>query len=61
MLVEMGALEPQRLARALAQEYRLPFQAHIDENSLDPKLVSKIPITTRRRTGCCRCRALTAR
>jgi len=32
------------LARALAQEYRLPFQAHIDENSLDSKLVSKIPI-----------------
>jgi hypothetical protein len=44
VLVEMGALEPQRLARALAQEYRLPFQAHIDENSLDPVLVSKIPI-----------------
>ena len=44
MLVEMGALEPQRLARALAQEYRLPFQAHIDENSLDSKLVSKVPI-----------------
>ncbi len=44
VLVEMGALEPQRLARALAQEYRLPFQAHIDENSLDSKLVSKIPI-----------------
>ena len=38
------ALEPQRLARALAQEYRLPFQAHIDENSLDSKLVSKVPI-----------------
>src|SRR5579863_10286853 len=44
VLVEMGALEPQRLARALAQEYRLPFQAHIDEISLDSKLVSKIPI-----------------
>ncbi len=44
VLVEMGALEPQRLARALAQEYRLPFQAHIDEHSLDPGLVSKIPI-----------------
>ena len=44
VLVEMGALEPQRLARALAQEYRLPFQAHIDENSLDSKLVAKIPI-----------------
>src|SRR3984893_4754003 len=44
VLVEMGALEPQRLARALAQEYRMPFQAHIDENSLDPVLVSKIPI-----------------
>src|SRR6202166_4286513 len=44
VLIDMGALEPQRLARALAQEYGLPFQAHIDENSLDSKLVSKIPI-----------------
>jgi general secretion pathway protein E len=44
VLVEMGALEPQRLARALAQEYRLPFQAHIDEHALDPTLVAKIPI-----------------
>src|SRR5258708_20687605 len=40
----MGALEPQRLARALAQEYRLRFQANIAENALDIKLVSKIPI-----------------
>src|ERR1700738_5246459 len=45
-LVEMGALEPQRLARARAQEYRLPFQAHIDENSLVSKLVAKIPINS---------------
>jgi general secretion pathway protein E len=44
VLVEMGALEPQRLARALAQEYRLPFQAHIDEHSLEPALVAKLPI-----------------
>ncbi|HEY6420230.1 MAG TPA: type II secretion system ATPase GspE [Candidatus Binataceae bacterium] len=44
VLVEMGALEPQRLARALAQEYRLPFQAHIDENGLDITLVTKVPI-----------------
>jgi general secretion pathway protein E len=44
VLVEMGALEPQRLARALAQEYRLPFQAHIDEHSLDSALVTKVPI-----------------
>ncbi|HVA76973.1 MAG TPA: type II secretion system ATPase GspE [Candidatus Binataceae bacterium] len=44
VLVEMGALEPQRLARALAQEYRLPFQAYIDEHSLDSTLVSKVPI-----------------
>ena len=43
-LVEMGALEPQRLARVLAQEYRLPFQAHIDEHSLDSTLVGKVPI-----------------
>src|SRR5215472_1555443 len=44
VLVEMGALEPQRLARALAQEYRLPFQAHIDEHALDLSLVSRVPI-----------------
>jgi len=44
VLVEMGALEPQRLARALAQEYRMPFQAHIDEHALDHTLVTKIPI-----------------
>src|ERR1700730_4763675 len=44
VLVEMGALEPQRLALAVAQEYRMPFQAHIDETSLDPVLFSKIPI-----------------
>ena len=44
VLVDMGALEPQRLARALAQEYWLPFQAHIDEHTLDNELVSKVPI-----------------
>jgi general secretion pathway protein E len=44
VLVEMGALEPQRLARALAQEYRLPFEAHIDEHNLDLSLVSRVPI-----------------
>jgi general secretion pathway protein E len=44
VLVEMGALEPQRLARALAAEYRLPFEAHIDEHALDLSLVSKVPI-----------------
>jgi general secretion pathway protein E len=44
VLVEMGAIEPQRLARALAQEYRLPFQAHIDEHALDQTLVTKVPI-----------------
>jgi len=44
VLVEMGALEPQRLARALAQQYRLPFQAHIDEHALDSTLVAKVPI-----------------
>jgi general secretion pathway protein E len=44
VLVEMGALEPQRLARALAQEYRLPFESHIDEKTLDLTLVSKVPI-----------------
>src|SRR5579864_7603532 len=44
VLVDMGALEPQRLARALAQEYCLPFQSHIDEHALDTELVAKVPI-----------------
>ena len=44
VLVEMGALEPQRLARALAQEYRLPFETHIDEKTVDLTLISKVPI-----------------
>jgi len=44
VLIEMGALEPQRLARALAQEYRMPFQAHIDEHAIDNSLITKIPI-----------------
>jgi len=48
-LVEMGALEPQRLARVLAQEYRLPFQAHIDEHALDSILVGKVPINYAKR------------
>ncbi len=43
-LIEMGALEPQRLARALAQQYRLPFQAHVDEHTVDNNLVLKVPI-----------------
>src|SRR5258708_36343213 len=49
VLVEMGALEPQRLARALAQEYHLPFQAHIDEHTLDSMLVAKVPINYARK------------
>lgn len=49
VLVEMGALEPQRLARALAQEYRLPFEAHIDEHILDTSLLSKVPINYAKR------------
>src|ERR1700683_3741265 len=44
VLVEMGALEPQRLSRVLAQEYRLPFEAHIDEHILDMNLIRKVPI-----------------
>ena len=54
MLVDMGALEPQRLARALAQEYRLPFQAHIDEHALDSALLGKVPINYAKKNGCCR-------
>ncbi|HUO04309.1 MAG TPA: type II secretion system ATPase GspE [Candidatus Binataceae bacterium] len=44
VLVEMKVLDTQRLARALAQEYHLPFQALIDENTVDLALVSKVPI-----------------
>jgi hypothetical protein len=44
VLVDMGALEPQRLARALAQEYQLPFLARIDEHALENELVAKVPI-----------------
>ena len=44
VLIDMGALEPQKLARALAQEYWLPFQAHIDDHTLENDLVSRVPI-----------------
>src|SRR5882757_10371740 len=44
VLVDMGALEPQRLARAIAQEYWLPFQAHVDEHAIDSALLGKVPI-----------------
>jgi general secretion pathway protein E len=49
VLIDMGALEPQRLARALAQEYGLPFQGHIDEHTLDSELVAKVPINYARK------------
>jgi general secretion pathway protein E len=48
-LVEMGALEPQRLSRALAQQYHLPFQAHIDEHTVDHGLISRVPINYAKR------------
>src|SRR5215472_10268213 len=44
VLVDMGALEPQRLARALAQEYQLPFWAQIDEHGIEGELIAKVPI-----------------
>ncbi len=44
VLVDMGALEPQRLARALAQEYQLPFLAQIDEHVIQGELIAKVPI-----------------
>ena len=44
VLVDMGALEPQRLARALAQEYGIAFQAHIDASTLENELVARVPI-----------------
>ena len=49
VLIDMGALEPQRLARALAQEYGLPFQAHIDAATLENDLVAKVPINYAKR------------
>src|SRR5215471_5890736 len=49
VLVDMGALEPQRLARALAQEYQLPFLAQIDEQSVLGELIAKVPINYAKR------------
>ncbi|MGH7932752.1 MAG: type II secretion system ATPase GspE [Candidatus Binataceae bacterium] len=49
VLVGMGALEPQRLARALAQAYGMPFQAHIDEHTVENELVSRVPINYARK------------
>ncbi len=40
----MGALRPERLARSLAQQYRLQFQSHIDDQTLDKNLILKFPI-----------------
>ena len=51
VLVDMGALEPQRLARALAQEYWLPFQAHVDEHAIDSALLGKVPINYAKKNG----------
>jgi general secretion pathway protein E len=51
VLVDMGALEPQRLARAIAQEYWLPFQAHVDEHAIDAALLGKVPINYAKKNG----------
>jgi general secretion pathway protein E len=51
VLVDMGALEPQRLARAIAQEYWLPFQAHVDEHAIDSALLGKVPINYAKKNG----------
>jgi general secretion pathway protein E len=44
VLVDMGALEPQRLARALAQEYQLPFIAQIDDLGTEGELIAQVPM-----------------
>jgi general secretion pathway protein E len=44
VLIDMGALEPQSLAHALAQEYQLPFRPQIDEHAVNPELIAKVPI-----------------
>jgi len=51
VLVDMGALEPQRLARAIAQEYWLPFQAHVDEHAIDSTLLGRVPINYAKKNG----------
>jgi general secretion pathway protein E len=51
VLVDMGALEPQRLARAIAQEYWLPFQAHVDEHAIDSALLGRVPINYAKKNG----------
>lgn len=44
VLVEMGALEPHRLTRIRAQEYGLRVQMQIDDQSVDPRLLARVPI-----------------
>src|SRR5215472_17991972 len=49
VLVDMGALEPQRLARALAHEYELPFLLQIDDQGVEGELIEKVPINYAKR------------
>src|ERR1700685_4485407 len=51
VLVDMGALEPQRLVRAIAQEYWLPFQAHVDENAIASNLLGRGHINYAKKKG----------
>jgi type IV pilus assembly protein PilB len=41
-LIEIRVIEPKRLARALAEVYSLPVQAHLDDDALDVSLLSRI-------------------
>jgi len=44
VLLEMGTVEPHRIAHALAQHYGLPFMSVLDDRTIDLSLVSKVPI-----------------
>jgi general secretion pathway protein E len=48
-LAEIRAVEPRRLARALAEAYCLPFQTHLHEGAIDGQLIARIGISYARK------------
>src|SRR5262245_58194695 len=43
ILVEMKALEPEILARTLAEQLDLPFAGTVDEDELDAEILKRVP------------------
>jgi type II secretory ATPase GspE/PulE/Tfp pilus assembly ATPase PilB-like protein len=48
-LIEIRAVEPRRLAYALAETFCLPFQTHLDESAIDGRLLAEIGISYARK------------